>query len=75
MLLECGVAPNNPGIQNAAAYVRAWALKVDTTYEIALSILFLDKLGEAKDRDIIHKLALRLIAGRNPSEDLQNPVS
>jgi hypothetical protein len=66
-LLECGVPKGNPGIQNAAAYVRAWALKVDTTYEISLSILFLDKLGEAKDRDLIQKLALRLIAGQGPT--------
>jgi hypothetical protein len=66
-LLECGVPANNPGVQNAAAFVRGWCLKIDTTYEIALSILFLDKLGEAKDRDLIQKLALRLIAGQGPT--------
>ena len=51
----------------AAAFVRGWCLKIDTTYEIALSILFLDKLGEAKDRELIQKLALRLIAGQGPT--------
>jgi hypothetical protein len=66
-LLECGVPANNPGVQNAAAFVRGWCLKIDTTYEIALSILFLDKLGEAKDRELIQKLALRLIAGQGPT--------
>ncbi|HEX4613813.1 MAG TPA: hypothetical protein VH092_36870, partial [Urbifossiella sp.] len=41
--------------------------KVDSTYEAALSILFLDRMGEKKDRPLIQGLALRLIAGQTGS--------
>ncbi|MCI0641277.1 MAG: hypothetical protein L0Y72_16310 [Gemmataceae bacterium] len=63
-LLECGVPATDPIIQRAAVYVRGASAKNDRTYEIALSILFLDRLGDPKDRDIIQALAVRLIAGQ-----------
>jgi hypothetical protein len=66
-LLECGVSANHPAIQKAALYVRRSAPRADKTYDIALSILFLDKLGNEKDRPIIQMLALRLIAGQSPT--------
>jgi hypothetical protein len=66
-LLECGVPANHPVVQTATAFVRASARNIDTTYEISLSILFLDKLGLAADRPLIQKLALRLIAGQTPT--------
>ena len=37
------------------------------TYEIALAILFLDKLGETRDEATIEMLAMRLIAGQTPT--------
>src|SRR5207237_9188825 len=57
----------HPAVHNAAVFVRLAAPNIDKTYEIALAVLFLDRLGEAKDRPLIQKLALRLIAGQTPS--------
>jgi hypothetical protein len=63
-LLECGVPADDPVIRRVAEAVRRDAPKLDFTYEIALSILFLDRLGDAKDRELIQTLAVRLIAGQ-----------
>lgn len=63
-LLECGIPADDPGIRRAATAVRNATPKLNTTYEIACSILFLDKLGDAKDEPFIQVLALRLIAGQ-----------
>jgi hypothetical protein len=63
-LLECGVPADDPVIRRAAELVRRDAPKLDFTYEIALSILFLDRLGDNKDRELIRTLAVRLIAGQ-----------
>lgn len=64
-LLECGVPPRDPIIQQAARYLRAKARKLDTTYELSLGLLFLDRLGDPKDKKIIQTFALRLIAGQS----------
>jgi hypothetical protein len=64
-LLECGVAPNDPLIQQAARYLRSRSAKLDTTYELALGLLFLDRLGDPKDKQLIQTFALRLIAGQS----------
>src|SRR5665213_117162 len=64
-LLECGVAKNDPVILNAERYIRAALAKMDDTYELSLSILFLDKLGNKDDEPMIQGLALRLIAGQS----------
>ena len=64
-LLECGVSPRDPIVQRTARFVRAKAATLDTTYELALSILFLDRLGEPRDKKLIQTLALRLIAGQS----------
>src|SRR5207244_7827766 len=63
-LLECGVPASDPAVQRAAAFVRWAAPKMDKTYELSLSILFLDRLGNPKDRALIETLAVRLIAGQ-----------
>jgi hypothetical protein len=63
-LLECGVSADDPVIRRVAEAVRRDAPKLDFTYEIALSILFLHRLGDAKDRELIQTLAVRLIAGQ-----------
>ena len=63
-LLECGLPPNHPQIQAAARLVRTLAPQLDHTYEISLAILFLDKLGDPKDKRVIQSLAARLIAGQ-----------
>jgi hypothetical protein len=64
-LLECGVPASDPAVQRAAKFVRDRARTLDATYELALAILFLDRLGDSRDRDLIQTLALRLIAGQN----------
>lgn len=64
-LLECGVPANDKQIQKAAVYVRNFARSNNATYEMALSILFLDRLGDPKDKALIQSLALRLMAGQN----------
>lgn len=64
-LLECGVPANDPIIQQAAHFVRSKAAQLDRTYELALAILFLDRLGDPIDKKIIQTLALRLMAGQS----------
>jgi hypothetical protein len=73
-LLECGAQPSDPDVQKAVAQVRNRAPDLRFTYAIAVSILFLDRLNadrvkdpNPKDRALIRTLALRLIAGQNPS--------
>jgi hypothetical protein len=63
-LLECGVGPKHPGIQQAAAFIRANTGSLDKTYDLSLAILFLDRLGDPKDRKRIQALAIRLVAGQ-----------
>ena len=64
-LLECGVPANDPFVQKSAAFVRNHAAKNTSTYEIALAILFLDRLGDPKDEALIRTLGLRLVAGQS----------
>jgi hypothetical protein len=68
-LLESEVNPRDPQIQKAAAFVRSKWATIDATYDLALAILFLDKLSDPKektpkDRALIQTFALRLIAGQ-----------
>jgi hypothetical protein len=66
-LLECGVKPKDERIQKAACFVRNHARTLtahSTTYEVSLSLLFLDRLGDPADRPLIQSLALRLVAGQ-----------
>jgi hypothetical protein len=71
-LLECGVPSNDPIIQKAAQLVRRGAVTIGGdahgTYQLALAILFLDRLGAYEDDDLIRYLALCLIAGQHPSD-------
>jgi len=64
-LLECGVPGDDDAIQKAAALVRLHSIDTDQTYSIALSILFLDRLGETVDVALIESLTTRLLAGQN----------
>ncbi len=63
-LLECGIPADDPQAQKAAAFVRTGGPRLNQTYEIALAILFLDRLGNPADEDLIQSLALRLIRGQ-----------
>jgi hypothetical protein len=64
-LLNCGVPRTDPLIKQAASFVRSKWAKLEGTYELSLAILFLDRLGERKDKPLIRAFALRLIAGQS----------
>jgi hypothetical protein len=64
-LLECETPPTSPTLQQIANHVRSHCLNNIETYEISLAILFLDRLGQAKDRGLIQTLAARLIASQD----------
>ncbi len=63
-LLECGEPLDDPVVKKAIRAVRRGARETDRTYELALSILLLDRVGDPKDRDLIQTMALRLVAGQ-----------
>ncbi len=50
-LLECGVPADDEHVRKAADFVRNTAPGQTKTYEIALTILFLDRLGDPKDEE------------------------
>jgi hypothetical protein len=64
-LLECKIAPGDPAVLRAAAFVRSNSVNLVATYELSLAILFLDRLGDRRDRPLIQGMALRLMAGQN----------
>lgn len=66
-LLACGVPAGDLVVREAATRVRSGAAGEMQTYDLALSVLFLDRLADSKDRDLIRTLAMRLVAGQNPS--------
>jgi hypothetical protein len=67
-LLECGVPASDPVVKKAADLVRKEAAHLTgiryATYQISLAILFLDRLGDPRDKTLIQHLALCLIAGQ-----------
>src|SRR5262249_28344609 len=64
-LLECGVEEKDPSVQKAADAVRRLSIGLTHTYSLALSILFLDRLGEQGDVALIESMTVRLLAGQN----------
>lgn len=66
-LLEGGVPPTDPAVQNIAQAVRAGILADPATYHIALAVMFLDKLKVPGDVPLIQVLGVRLYAGMNAS--------
>jgi hypothetical protein len=63
-LVECGVSAEDPRIDKAFLQAKKSSAVLQSTYEIALIILFLDRLGNPDDKPLIRSLALRLIAGQ-----------
>jgi len=63
-LLECGVPANDPVLQTHLQTVRAGSPQLQATYEIAVAVWFLDRLGAAEDRSLLRALVLRLIANQ-----------
>jgi hypothetical protein len=66
-LIEAGSAANDPAVQKAAQWVRQKAAQTSRTYDIATSILFLDRVNDPKDRVLIQGLGMRLLLGQNNS--------
>lgn len=64
-LLECGVPADDDHVQKAAQHVRQLLPRLDRTYELALAILFLDRLSDPADEPRIQTCALRLVAGQS----------
>ena len=48
--MECGVSANDPLVTKAATVIRSAAPELNHTYSLGLCILFLDRLGDKKDR-------------------------
>jgi hypothetical protein len=70
-LLECGVPGSDPVVRKAAEYVRRQAaqpVKQYDTYQRALAVLFLDRLGERQDEELVQYLALCLVAGQRADD-------
>ena len=63
-LLECGAPANDFFVQRSAAHVRHNVQNLNQTYELSLAILFLDRLGDPRDRAMIQGLSLRLLGGQ-----------
>lgn len=65
-LLECQVPPNDAAVQKAAQHVRTTPVTIGLhrTYQMACAILFLDKLGDPRDKRLIQNYALRLVGGQ-----------
>jgi hypothetical protein len=63
-LLECNTPANDLSVQRVAGYVRSNSANLNKNYDVTTAILFLDRLGEARDRPLIQALALRLLAGQ-----------
>src|SRR5262249_56922223 len=63
-MLECGVRESDPAIKKAALKVREACPNCNQTYSLALSILFLDRLGAKGDTPLIESMVVRLLAGQ-----------
>jgi hypothetical protein len=63
-LLECGAGPDDVVVHGIAAMVRPASINMHETYSLALSILFLDRLGEPTDVPLIESMTVRLLAGQ-----------
>jgi hypothetical protein len=64
-LLECKVRADDPSVTKAAQLVRRMIADSTVTYDLSTAVLFLDRLGDPRDRPLIHAAALRIIAGQD----------
>jgi hypothetical protein len=63
-LLESDVPVKDPAVQKGVQWTRTRLPQLNSTYEISLALLVLDRLGDPQDKKMIESLALRLIAGQ-----------
>jgi hypothetical protein len=64
-LLECGVSADDPAVERAATVVRSASVSCTHTYSLSLAILFLDRLDDASDEQLIQSMGVRLLGGQN----------
>jgi hypothetical protein len=64
-LLESGAKPDDPAVQKAAKAVREASIPLTKTYSLSLAIMFLDRLGDPADAELIESMAVRLLAGQD----------
>jgi hypothetical protein len=64
-LLEAGVPADDPVVEKTAALLRARVVRATNTYDLAMAILFFDRLGYAADEPFIEGMAVRLLAGQD----------
>src|SRR6266404_5939387 len=64
-MLEAGVDPTDEAIQKIAKRVRATAVEQASTYHLALSIMFLERMGQDVDDQLIQSMGVCLSAGQN----------
>ncbi|QJW97658.1 hypothetical protein [Frigoriglobus tundricola] len=63
-LIESGVSVTDPCIKQAANFVRLYTPDLDSTYDMSLAILFLDRLKDQKEKNEKDKQYIQLLAGR-----------
>jgi hypothetical protein len=64
-LLESGVGANDRAVQRAAQFVRAGSVACTKTYALSLAIMFLDRLGDPADTELIEAMTARLLGGQD----------
>jgi len=65
-LLECGVPADDPRLMRVSDRVRAYARSPNAVknYEVSLALLYLDRLGDPKDKPLLQKLGVQLLASQ-----------
>ena len=66
-LLEAGVPVNDPVVKSITDTIREAAYTQDTTYQVSLCLMYLDRLGDPADLIRIQILGVRLLVGQNPT--------
>jgi hypothetical protein len=67
-LLECNVKATDPAVQSAADFIRRTVpqtISTNETYQVSISILFLARLDDKADYQLVRSLALRLVASQH----------
>jgi hypothetical protein len=64
--LESGVKADDPAVARAAKTVREQSVTLDKTYSLSLAIMFLDRLADPADDELIDSMAVRLLGGQDP---------
>lgn len=63
-LIENGVPLTDPVVQKGYQYIQKNYRGQKNTYDLALSVVLLSRLGDRRDRPLIRTLAARLVAGQ-----------